>query len=105
VVCSLFVVWSGNFDFWEKGRPVMVTVKALGVKKPDQTRLSNTTHPHPPPHALLSACTYPIPRQEENEHHDTVPNILLRYVCRPFLLCLPQTLFTTDHGIHNPAPP
>jgi hypothetical protein len=27
-----------------KGRPVTVTVKALGIKKPDQTILSNTSH-------------------------------------------------------------
>jgi len=43
MVCSLFVVQSSLVDFWEKGRLVTVTVKALGVKKPDRTRLSNTT--------------------------------------------------------------
>jgi len=39
MVCSLFAVWSGLFDFWEKGRLVTVMVKALGVQKtgPDQT--------------------------------------------------------------------
>ena len=36
--CGL--VWS--FDFWGKGRLVMVTTKPFGIKKPDQTGLSNT---------------------------------------------------------------
>jgi len=39
VVCGLFAVRSGLFDFWEKGRLVMVMVEALGGQKtgPDQT--------------------------------------------------------------------
>ena len=39
VVFGLFVVWSGLFDFWDKGRPVTVTVEALGGQKtgPDRT--------------------------------------------------------------------
>ncbi|KIK09773.1 hypothetical protein K443DRAFT_671097 [Laccaria amethystina LaAM-08-1] len=45
-----------------------------------------------------------MPRQEENEHRDTNPNILLRYVLGPFYFS-PRPLFTTDHGIHNPGHP
>ena len=39
MVCGLFAVRSGLFDFWEKGRPVTVPVKALGGQKtgPDRT--------------------------------------------------------------------
>ena len=39
MVFSLFVVQSGLFDFWDKGRPVTVMVKALGGQK---TRLDRT---------------------------------------------------------------
>jgi len=33
MVFGLFEVQSGLFNFWDKGRPVMVTVKALGSEK------------------------------------------------------------------------
>ncbi|KIJ91867.1 hypothetical protein K443DRAFT_685693 [Laccaria amethystina LaAM-08-1] len=45
-----------------------------------------------------------MPRQEENEHRGTDPNILLRYVLGPFYFS-PRPLFTTDHSIHNPGHP
>ena len=36
---QFFAVRSGLFDFWDKGRPVTVTIKALGGQKtgPDWT--------------------------------------------------------------------
>jgi len=39
MVFGLFAVRSSLFDFWDKGRLVMVTVKALGGQKtgPDRT--------------------------------------------------------------------
>jgi hypothetical protein len=39
MVCGLFAVWFGIFDFWERGRPVTATVKALEYQKtrPDWT--------------------------------------------------------------------
>jgi hypothetical protein len=57
--------------------------------------------PHPPPHTLISAGTYPMPGQEENEHRDTNPS----QICPQAFYFSPQPLFTTDHSIHNPGCP
>jgi len=44
MVFGLFMVWYNFFDFWDKDRPVIVTVKTMEHQKtgPDQTRLSNS---------------------------------------------------------------
>ena len=41
-VCSLFVVQSGRLTSGEKADQLWLWLKPLGIKKPDQTGLSNT---------------------------------------------------------------
>ncbi|KIK06027.1 hypothetical protein K443DRAFT_90214, partial [Laccaria amethystina LaAM-08-1] len=42
MVCSLFAVQSGLFGFWEKADWLLLQLRLFSIKKPDQTRLSNT---------------------------------------------------------------
>jgi len=42
VVCGLFAVHSGFFGLWEKAHRLQLWLRPLSIKKPDQTRLSNT---------------------------------------------------------------
>ena len=42
-VCGLFVVWSGLLTSGERADRLRLWLKPLGIKKLDQTGLSNTT--------------------------------------------------------------
>ena len=44
VVCSLFEVWSGLLTSGDKADWLWLQLKPFGIKKPDQTGLSNTNH-------------------------------------------------------------
>ncbi|EDR14521.1 uncharacterized protein LACBIDRAFT_305190 [Laccaria bicolor S238N-H82] len=43
-VCGLFAVWSGLLTSGEKADWLRLRLTPLGIKKPDRTRLSNTSH-------------------------------------------------------------